>query len=496
MNIATQDQSYPAKAMDPSKKKALALSALSKSTPLTRLAKENNVSRKFIYRQKGKALDAVNDAFEPEVEEKEKVLFYLPVTVSWLYQFILCLVLHCRANHRGIQKLLSDAFDHSISLGSIHNIMESAKTQAKEIHSKEDLKNIRLSAQDEMFHNNKPILTGVDIRSLYCYLMSQETNRDFDTWGVTLLDLKNKGLYPERVFADDASAIRAAHEYVYPSIPLDIDNFHIIQDMMDMRRYFRNRLKSSVTNRKTLQEKVDKAILTEKMTDYNQQLEVAQMKEKEMKELSQSIDTLVSWMQHDVLNMPGLEPKSRYKLFDFVLYELDQLAKRHSHRIESVCTTLRNQKHFLLAFTEVLNDKFQAIADEFVYPIEKIWEMCALQRCQHSSDTYAVRSLPLQDYFEYDFDDVEDAVLKALDTTERTSSMVENLHSRLRPYFYLRREIGFDYLEILRFYLNHTPLLRSERAERQGKTPAEILSGKPHPHWLEMLGYQRFKKAA
>ena len=122
--------------------------------------------------------------------------------------------------------------------------------------------------------------------------------------------------------------------------------------------------------------------------------------------------------------------------------------------------------------------------------------MCKLQRCKHSSDTYAVRSLPLQDYFEYDFDEVEDAVLNALDTTERTSSMVENLHSRLRPYFSLRQEIGYDYLELLRFYLNHTPFQRSEREERKDKTPTEILTGKSHSHWLEMLGFQRFRKAA
>ncbi len=43
----------------------------------------------------------------------------------------------------------------------------------------------------------------------------------------------------------------------------------------------------------------------------------------------------------------------------------------------------------------------------------------------------------------------------------------------------------------------YTPFLRSAREERQGKTtPTEILTGASHPHWLEMLGYQRFKKAA
>ena len=87
-------------------------------------------------------------------------------------------------------------------------------------------------------------------------------------------------------------------------------------------------------------------------------------------------------------------------------------------------------------------------------------------------------------------------MLKALETTERTSSMVENLHSRLSGYFFLRREIGFDYLQLLQFYLNHNPIQRSARAERVNKTPAEIMTGESHPHWLEMLGYQRFSRAA
>jgi hypothetical protein len=266
--------------------------------------------------------------------------------------------------------------------------------------------------------------------------------------------------------------------------------------MMEMRRFFRNRLKNAITNRETITEKLKKARLVDKVEELQRHLQFSDAEEKEMKYLSRNIDTLVSWMQHDVLNMPGLAPAARYELFDFVLEELNQLAVQHPHRIQSVCTSLSNQKYFLLAFTEVLNEKFQAIADKHVLPLEKIWGMCALQRCKHSGDTYAVRSLPLQDYFQEDFDEVEDDVLTALDSTERTSSMVENLHSRIKPYFNLRYEIGFGYLDLLRFYLNHTPFQRSAKEERKGKTPTEILTGKPHEHWLEMLGFQRFKKAA
>ena len=79
--------------------------------------------------------------------------------------------------------------------------------------------------------------------------------------------------------------------------------------------------------------------------------------------------------------------------------------------------------------------------------------------------------------------------------TIRASSLVENLNSRLRSYFFLRRHLGSDYLALLQFFLNHRRLERSDRPERVGKTPAELLTGQSHPHWLEMLGYTRFVRA-
>ena len=62
----------------------------------------------------------------------------------------------------------------------------------------------------------------------------------------------------------------------------------------------------------------------------------------------------------------------------------------------------------------------------------------------------------------------------------RASSVVENLNSRLRNYFFLRRQLGPDYLALLQFFLNHRRFLRSEHAERVGKSPAELLTGQSH----------------
>ncbi len=80
------------------------------------------------------------------------------------------------------------------------------------------------------------------------------------------------------------------------------------------------------------------------------------------------------------------------------------------------------------------------------------------------------------------------------DKVVRASSVIENINSRLRSYFFLRRQLGSKYLTLLQFFLNHRRFLRSEHPKRVDKSPAELLTGHSHPHWLEMLGFQRFER--
>ena len=200
-------------------------------------------------------------------------------------------------------------------------------------------------------------------------------------------------------------------------------------------------------------------------------------------------------MEHDVFNKAGSNPEDRHLLFDFILDEFKVLAKLHPHCIRDVCNSLKNQRHILLAFTTVLDEKFKKIALQFDCTTQTIWDICQLQRCREDGMNYAVRSVPLLLALGDSFYAIEYAVITAMNSTERTSSMVENLNSRLSPYLFLRRKVGPDYLELLRFYLNHMPFMRSE-THRAHQSPAELLTGKSHPHWLEMLGYVRFKRAA
>jgi len=69
-----------------------------------------------------------------------------------------------------------------------------------------------------------------------------------------------------------------------------------------------------------------------------------------------------------------------------------------------------------------------------------------------------------------------------------------NFNSRLRNGFFLRRHLGDGYLHLLRCFLNHRRFLRSDRPERVGPSPAQLLTGQAHPHWLQLMGYQRFQR--
>src|SRR5436305_5900782 len=84
----------PAKGLDPSQRQRLALDALTGSAPLSRIARQHQVSRKFIYHQAHKARQALDHAFAPESPAgDDQVLFHLPVTNAWIRHLVLDLVL-------------------------------------------------------------------------------------------------------------------------------------------------------------------------------------------------------------------------------------------------------------------------------------------------------------------------------------------------------------------------------------------------------------------
>ena len=122
--------------------------------------------------------------------------------------------------------------------------------------------------------------------------------------------------------------------------------------------------------------------------------------------------------------------------------------------------------------------------------------MCYVARYDIHTLNYHTKADELASRLGSRFEPIEDEVLGVIAATPRCSSMVENFNSRLRPYLDARKQVTPRSLELIRFYLNHQVFLRSQHNDMRGRTPAEVLTGASHPNWLEMLGFQRFKKTA
>jgi len=169
----------------------------------------DDISIAGLYRQAAKAAEAIDRAFTPSAPD-DRVLLYLPVTQPWLRQFVPAQVLIGHSSFRGVTEILDAVFDYrDISIGTIHNILADAVDTARRVNDAQDLSAIAVGAHDETYQAGRPVLVGADVRSTYCYLLAAEDHGDETTWGVHLLDLRDRGLGPRRTIADGGKALRA-----------------------------------------------------------------------------------------------------------------------------------------------------------------------------------------------------------------------------------------------------------------------------------------------
>ena len=478
----------PAKQLDKKQRQQIAEQALSNKTSITELAKENEVSRKFIYEQKKKAKAGIDQAFADE--KHADVLFYIPVTKAWLIQVVLALVLVCHSSFRGVIVFFRDILDHKISLGTIHSIVQDAIVSAQELQKNEDLSSIKAAANDEIFQGNQPVLAGVCLDSTYTYMLSGEAHRDATTWGVHLLDCEDKGFAPDYTICDGGKGLRAGQREAMPDVPCNSDVFHIEMEMGKVSRKLENKAYRAIKESERL-----KKAMQGKKKPLPEELEKAIKKEQEAIERMDNFQILQQWMQYDLLETNGLDQETRHEGYDFIVTELQRLEVNATYDIRPIRVALQKQKADLLDFAIRLDDDLWSIALEHKQSIDLIRQVATLQKMSSKTSHYWQQYAALQSALGASFLIIMKAVAQWRRGFHRASSLVENLNSRLRQYFFLRRQIGGGYLDLLRFYLNHRVYERSQRPERTGRSPAELMTGKKHPHWLEMLGFTRFNKA-
>jgi hypothetical protein len=490
----------PAKTLSPQKRRDIALQAMTGHVSISELADQHEVSRKFVTQQAKIAREALDQAFAPQPKTDDNVLFELPVTKPWIRQFVLGLVLICHSSFRGVIELLWDVFHIHISIGTIHNILRDAARKAQQINQQQDLANIDYAGLDEIFQNGLPVLVGVDISSTFCFLLQDVEHRDADTWGVHLLDLKPQKFAPKATIADFGTGLRAGQTLAMSDVPCRGDLFHILADMTKMTTFLDNRAYKAihahdqVRQQKAKAKKPKKRKKALKKQGSTLSLKAAAAAEATAIALADDIRLLARWLHHDIFAVSGLDIEYRRELYDFIVEEMQARESQASHRITPLCQLLTRHRDHLLAFAEQLDSDLHNLAEKLDVPVYLVREMLDVESLDEHQHSRWQRDAELHDQLGYRYHELNVAVRELKSQVVRASSVVENLNSRLRPYLFLRRGMGTESLGLLRFFLNHRRFLRSEHPERVDKSPTQLLTGEAHPHWLEMLGHQRFQR--
>jgi hypothetical protein len=484
-----------AKGLPPSQRQQIGLQALAGTESVTELANDFDVSRKFVYQQSAIAEQAIQDAFAPQLAD-DQVLFQLPVTKHWLRQLTLGLVLICHSPLRGVVELLRDVFDHKTSLGTVFNTVQSAVAPARQHEHAQDLSGVRVGAHDEIFQAGQPVLVGVDALSSYCYLLSLEEHRDADTWAIRLLEAQERGFAPDFVVADAGSALRSAQTQVLPGTPCRSDVFHAFHETTEVVGKLQNRAYQVMATCALKERKIARDRQQGRRPDPSdvKQRSDAVKKQTQAIALADDVALLARWLRNDVLGLAGPCHAERVTLFDFLCAELKARVAEARDILGPLVTYLQCQRDDLLAFAAQLDNDLAKLAATFAVPVQQVRALFAVQTLPLDSARRWYADAPLRHSLGERYFPLSQALDEVRRRTVRASSLVENLNSRLRSYFFLRRHLGNDYLTLLQFFLNHRRFARSDRPERINKSSAELLTGQSHRHWLELLGYSRFSQ--
>lgn len=220
---------------------------------------------------------------------------------------MLGLLLICHSSYRGVIELFRDLFDLPISIGTIHNRLESAAESAVVVNEAQDLSRIKVGLHDEIYQGSQPVLTGVDANSIYCYLLKGVEHRDQETWSWHLLEPMEQGFKPDYTIADGGKGLRAGQKAVMPKTLCHGDVFHVQQQCQDLVNSLTRQVEGANSRLLKLENQIANARLTSQVTrQMTSRLVPAKRVERTLLPLTRDIKTLLQWLSHDVLELAGL----------------------------------------------------------------------------------------------------------------------------------------------------------------------------------------------
>jgi hypothetical protein len=435
---------------------------------VTELSREHDVSRKFLYELREKAVVSISKALLPHAAGRKANNSLVEINEGFVRRAIAICLSVVPGTVRTVQLLLDLLFDVQRSVGYLSQTAKKIGAEAFEFNQSRSLPILALAEADEIFQGRKPCLTVVDGRSFLVLSLSAQDQRDETTWGCVLLDVQKQGVHLVDVASDGGRGIQAGVKEVSRLIPLRPDLFHLIREAYRVTQRLEKRAYTAIDT-------VGRARRAKQEQDLPKRRQGAPLKVKvdlpqaEAAE-RQAIEQLDAWewLFHEIRQ--AIEPFDR----EGHIVSSKQVRQTVTTALE-LLTTLNNET--IQAFTPQLYDKL----DELIAPLEWLEQALApwRERLQPDLEAFIIWAWKHQKELEITFEQVLPASQQnlvvafwnALSLFHRSSSLAESLHSWLRPYLQVHRGMPKWLLPLLQSVWNHHVF---QRGKRQGKSPMEL----------------------
>jgi hypothetical protein len=452
---------------------------------VSELAHLYGVSRTRLYELRDEAWAALVAALQPGQAGRPSQVSRLLIDPAFIDRTIALLPM-LTGSVRDIRLGLQLILGVNRSVGYISQKLTAAGDQARAYHLAMSVPLPILGEADEIFQGRQPCLTVVDGRSFLVLTLTPAEARDGTTWGLTYLDLLERGIQFQDLACDGGTGLRAGAREAHLAVPLRPDLFHLLQEAYRLTRRLEGVAYRAIelTERARRADLQARGLLPRRGRPLTIKVPLAQAQLQE----AQAIATfdIWSWLLAEVRQ--ALEPLTPS-------HQLVSVA--HSQAtLQTAIALLKELGHpDLTAFAEALQPQLPDLLAPLVWleqqltpvlqPLAADRQAFVLWAWQHRH----ALDLNLDLDFPADLRSVGAGVWETLGLFHRSSSLAESLHSWLRPYLQIHRGMPRWLLPLLQLFWNHHEF---ERGQRAGHTPL-ALAGVPEAPSLAEVVDQLFR---
>ena len=462
---------------------------------ITDLALSFGVSRWLVYHLLHVLLPVLLEVARPKPPGPKPLSRVLRVDKRHLDRAIVTLRVVGNVSLEGIQRCLEEVLGTRRSIGSLSEVIVRAQKEAVAFQRQLVYEGTGTGLLDELFLHRTPLLVVVEPHSTALLLLAQEEHRDGDTWGVRLLETEEQGFSFTRVVSDQAQGIAAGvHAAFGEEMPHQLDLGHLFGQIArldaELERTAYKTIREEAERGRVLDSAKSERVIVSRIEAWekaHQKMEEAISRYEDFHYLAGELSGLFTPVS------PEGVPRSLAFVQGEVQALLSLLEEIPSSKVQELRKRLARQQKGLLVFWEDWEHRLAALR-EIIPPEEELQALLLeyfLGRKKSSPATQKALE-KTKAFVETHLGD-QAACLRAqvaalLDGLVRSSALVENANSWLRPYLNTRKGSSQAFLDLVRLYRN-TRTYR--RGKRKGHSPFELLGLSLPEDWLSLVGLAR-----